>query len=76
VPLRGARKPGGCQLNVSIDRDTCIGCGACEETCPDVFAVGDDDISTVIAADTGGHEDCILEAAEGCPVEAIIVEQG
>jgi ferredoxin len=41
-----------------------------------VFEVGDDGISTVIATDTVGHEDCILTAAEECPVEAIIVDEG
>ena len=63
-------------LNVSIDRDACIGCGACEEDCPDVFKLDDDDISTVIVTDTAGHEDCIIAAAEGCPAEAIVVDEG
>jgi ferredoxin len=63
-------------LNVSIDRDACIGCGACEEDCPDVFKLDDDDVSAVIVADTAGYEDCIIAAAEGCPAEAIIVDQG
>lgn len=65
-----------CQLDVRIDRDACIGCGACEDTCPDVFEVADDGISVVIATDTAGHEDCILAAAEECPAEAIIVDEG
>ena len=34
-----------------VDEDLCIGCGTCEEICPDVFQVGDDGFSHVIAAD-------------------------
>jgi ferredoxin len=63
-------------LNVRIDRDACIGCGLCEETCPDVFEVGDDGISTVIATDTAGREECIIAAAEDCPQDAIILDEG
>ena len=57
-----------------IDREACIGCGVCEETCPDVFEVGDDGIAVVIATDLGGHEDCIIGAAEDCPQGAILVD--
>ena len=41
-----------------------------------MFKLDDDDISTVIATDTAGHEECILAAAEECPAEAIIVDEG
>ena len=61
-------------LNVTIDRDACIGCGACEETCPDVFEVGDDGVAVVIAKDVSGQEDCIIAAAEDCPQSAILVD--
>ena len=27
-----------------IDQDECIGCGNCEESCPDVFRMNDDGI--------------------------------
>ena len=41
-----------------------------------MFEVGDDDIAVVIATDTAGQEDCIIAAAEDCPAEAIIVDEG
>ncbi len=41
-----------------------------------MFEVDDDGISVVIATDTAGHEDCILAAAEECPAEAIVVDEG
>ena len=33
---------------VKIDKDKCIGCGACVATCPDVFDFGDDGLAEVI----------------------------
>lgn len=58
-----------------VDHDLCIGCGACEAVCPDVFQMGADGLSHVIMAEVGpDQEDCVNEAAEGCPVGAISVE--
>lgn len=58
-----------------VDRDLCIGCGACEMVCPEVFEMGSDGISHVIDEDPGpALEDCVNEAAEGCPVGAISME--
>jgi ferredoxin len=53
-----------------VDPDLCTGCGACIEMAPDVFEMGDDDIAKVKNA-TGGSEDQIQEAIDGCPAEAI-----
>jgi ferredoxin len=57
-----------------VDRTTCIGCALCSETCPEVFAMGEDGVARVIT-ETPGHEqyDCIREATEICPVEAISI---
>ncbi len=59
-----------------VDRDLCIGCGTCEETCPEVFRLGDDGISMVINQNVdpelyGSVRDCI----DLCPVEAIGIEE-
>jgi len=29
-------------MKVVVDEETCIGCGLCEETCPEVFEMNDD----------------------------------
>lgn len=35
-------------MKATVDRDECIGCGQCEELCPEVFKLDDDLISSVI----------------------------
>ena len=58
-------------MKVRIE-DSCIACGFCEQTCDAVFSV--EDIAKVDEANIAGNEDGIKEAADGCPVSAIIVE--
>lgn len=54
-----------------VDRDLCISCGLCEEICPEVFELDDEDIC-VIKEGADLDADCIEEAAEECPTDAII----
>lgn len=60
-------------MKARVDQDTCIGCGLCVEMCPDVFEM-DDDLAKVHAdpVPVGAEDDC-RKAAEGCPVEAIVI---
>ncbi len=70
---------------VHIDRDGCISCGICWNTCPDFFEENpDDNRSQVVEAHrTSGEpadgmappqlQDCVQEAADGCPVTVISV---
>ena len=55
---------------VSIDKKTCIGCGACSSICPDVFEMGDD-TKAHVKSGADSSKDCVKEAIEGCPVDAI-----
>lgn len=51
--------------------DSCIGCGLCEATCPEVFSIQGD---VAVAIDGEVSESALASAAEakeGCPVEAI-----
>ncbi len=57
---------------VEVDKEKCIGCGSCVALCPDVFELGSDGKAQVKeGADT--NKECVKEAAEACPVEAIKV---
>jgi ferredoxin len=54
--------------------DECIACGTCIDMCPDVFELTGD-IATLKEGADLTQEDCIVEAAESCPVEAIRYER-
>ena len=58
-------------MKVTVN-DSCIACGACESVCDAVFSV--DDKAQVNAGAITGNEDCVKEAADCCPVNAIEVE--
>ena len=60
---------------VYIDEDECIGCGSCEEICPEVFKMNEDTELTEVIKPEGGPEDLIEEAMETCPVECIHWEE-
>lgn len=57
-----------------VDEDLCTGCGLCEQTCPEVFELGDDGVAHLKedAADCS-EAGCCQEAADQCPVSAISV---
>jgi ferredoxin len=54
--------------------DTCTACGLCVDTCPEVFELGEESARVLINEVPPKHEDAVRQAAEECPVEAIIVE--
>ena len=56
---------------VSVDASTCVGCGLCEQSCPEVFKVEGDGIAHVLAQSCVTHN--LKEVAEQCPVESIKV---
>jgi ferredoxin len=63
-------------MKPDVDLDLCIGCGACEDICPDVFRLEDDGYSHVINSEPSPElYDCIRDAADGCPTEAISITQ-
>ena len=60
-------------MKVKIE-DTCTACGLCVDTCPEVFELGEDMAQVIVDEVPEEYEDAVQEAAEECPVEAIIVE--
>lgn len=59
-------------MKVKVNRDNCIGCGACEAINSEVFQLDDDGISTVVCKDFKKiDEEVLTEAIESCPTAAI-----
>ncbi len=56
---------------VYIDEDECIGCGTCEEICPEVFILNDETDKGEVIKEEGGPEELIQEAIDACAVECI-----
>jgi len=61
-------------MRAIVDEETCIGCGLCAETCPEVFEMGDDKARVKVDEVPEDAVDTCKEAAEDCPVEAITIE--
>ncbi len=54
--------------------DTCTACGLCVDTCPEVFDMGDEIATVIVDEVPDEHEEAVQQAADECPVEAIIVD--
>lgn len=61
-----------------VDQETCIACGACGASAPDIFDYNDEGFAFVILDDNDGtamvpedlHDD-LEDALEGCPTDSI-----
>ena len=77
------------KYKVTVDRVQCIGCGIAPNLCPQVFVLGDDngmnrvvdEYSTELSAEVSvglvpeDLRDCVEQAAESCPAQAITFEE-
>ncbi len=61
-------------MKVKVDEETCIGCEACVDTCPEVFEIVDDKARVKVNEVPPGAIESCRDAAENCPVEAIQIE--
>ncbi len=61
------------RVRVQVDHNLCVGNANCTRTVPKVFAL-DRNRQSEIVDPAGDTPERILEAAENCPVSAIIVE--
>jgi ferredoxin len=53
-----------------VDQDTCISCGLCVDTVPEVFRMDDSNLAEVYDP-AGASEEQIQEAMDACPVACI-----
>jgi len=56
---------------VKVDKEKCIGCGACAAVCSIVFELTSEGKAKVKDNYAGGNEECIDQAVSICPVQAI-----
>ncbi len=76
---KGAERPprtaehGDDGMQVKIDRDKCIGSGACVIACPEVFGRDDVDGLVVVLDESPPPEldDAVEEASNACPASVI-----
>ncbi len=59
---------------VYIDEDECLGCEACVEICPSVFAFDEDLGKAVVKEESDGDDACVDEAIASCPAGCISKE--
>ncbi len=58
-------------MKFKVDEELCIGCGACEGSCPEVFELVDDVSKVKLNPIPEKLQEGALEAEVNCPVEAI-----
>ena len=62
-------------MNAHINRDGCISCGLCADTCPNVFRIAEDGLAEVYVEKVPKADEArAVEAQENCPVSVIAVE--
>jgi len=61
-------------MKVHVDAETCVGCGTCVDVCPEIFEMPDDVAVAKTEDVPASSQNTCSEAADACPVEAIIVE--
>ena len=58
---------------VKVLKDVCIGCGACQAICSEVYEIGDDGLAEVIVEEVPEEvEEDAMDALENCPTAAIV----
>ncbi len=62
-------------MKAVVDEELCTGCELCVETCPEVFEMKGDVSVAIVDVVPEDAEDCAEQAAEECPVQAIVIEE-
>lgn len=62
-------------MKLVVNKNLCIGCGSCVSLCGDVFEFDKDNKSQVKPqADLKKNANCVKQAIDSCPVQAISEE--
>ena len=64
-------------MKVKVNKDACIGCGACAAICDEVFEINDEGLSEAKVEEVKEElQDEVRDAADSCPTGAIEVKEG
>lgn len=59
-------------MKAKVNKDVCIGCGACAVIAPDIFEIDDDGLATTKEDNVKDEiKDDVVDACESCPTGAI-----
>ena len=59
-------------MELEVNKDLCIGCGACQAVCSEVFEIEDDGLAHAKVDKVNDEvKDDAIDAMEGCPTGAI-----
>jgi ferredoxin len=61
------------KFEIHIDREECIGDGACVNEAPETFEL-DDESKAVLLENSTDDEESIIEAAKSCPLDIIVIK--
>jgi len=62
-------------METRVDKDLCTGCSLCVDTCPEVFEMEGGTARAKVSPVPKSAEGSCREAKDGCPVEAISIEE-
>lgn len=61
-------------LKVHVDKDICIGAATCVAIAPSTFLIDSEAKAIILTTAENDTDETIIDAARGCPVAAIIIE--
>lgn len=62
-------------MRAIVDQEACVGCALCVDTCPVVFAMGDNIAKVISGPVPDGDEGSCRAAVDACAVEAITLDE-
>ncbi|MGH3171350.1 MAG: ferredoxin [Trebonia sp.] len=62
-------------MNVEVDRDRCMGSGACVYALPRVFGMGDDGVAEVVG-EADESDQIVKDVVAECPTAALRLARG
>jgi len=63
-------------MKVKVDKEKCIGCGACAAMGEEIFELNDEGMAEAKKEEVSEEEkETVIAAKEACPTDAIVTEE-